>query len=336
MWAVVDRQWWLRWQRFTGCEEGADAGGDAEDTARAAAANADAASAASAAAAAVAAAASAAAAAAASAAATASAAPGEEGTVGSAGVDDEVERGGRRRHEVDDGGGGGRGGDGARESDSSPREGRQANDDNNGNSNGGGRMSDRGVDPSSSPEAAVSSAAVGVGASPPESSGEFVEVGRRRVGGQPNGTAAGEGEAAEGGMTDCEEGSDSAFPPDSSFESDEASVAFAAEDLGATRRSDGSGGGSGGGGSDSGSDGYSSVAPNSVAGTNGGPKGGEPRESGRFCEIQYGDEGSVRGVSKPSRALRTACDDRVNRFRRRVGFVSPQHASIPIENGRLL
>lgn len=39
MWAVVDRQWWLRWQRFTGCHEsqpgcggeGQDSGGDRRD-----------------------------------------------------------------------------------------------------------------------------------------------------------------------------------------------------------------------------------------------------------------------------------------------------------------
>ncbi|CAM9729434.1 unnamed protein product, partial [Laminaria digitata] len=259
VWAVVDRQWWLRWQRFTGCEEGATSGEAAKDNARNAAANADATCAAAVAAAAVA----AAAVAAAADAAAAAAAGGKEDVrnVAAAGVDVEVESEGRRRNEVDAGGH------------------KEADDANNDSSNEGGSMPEEGVDSSSSPKAAVSSATVGVGASP-ENGGDVAEVDGRSVGEQSHGTAAGGGEAAGGEMTDCETGSDSCVTP-SSDEIAKASVATAGANIGKTEGSgDGGGGGGGSGGSGSssggGGDGDSPMAINGIAGTNGGPKRAVP------------------------------------------------------------
>ena len=125
----------------------------------------------------------------------------------------------------------------------------------------------------------VSSATVGIGASP-ENSGDVVEVGDRGVGGQSHRVAAGGREAAGGEMTDCEKRSDSFVTPDASGEIAKASAAIAAEDLRKTGGSDGGGGGVSG----SGGGGDSSVPLNGVAGTNGELKGGEPRENGRLVE----------------------------------------------------
>ena len=283
MWAVVDRQWWLRWQRFTGCEEGAAAGEDVEDTARAATADADAASAGGGGGGGGGAAATAALATAASAAAC-----GEEDSrnvAAAVGVDVGVERGGRRRNELDGGDGSG---NGAREGDSSPREGQQANDDNNDNRNGDGRTSGEGVDPSSSRESVVSSATVGVGASPDNS-------------GQSGGAAKGEGEAVGDEMTGCEKGSDSVVTPDSSGETSKAPVLIAARGLGKTREGGGSDCGGSGGGSGSGGDGDSSVVPNGVAGTNGEPKGGEPRETDDFRNQRWNLAAGGRGKGRETR-----------------------------------